>query len=139
MKASENGLLAVLPLLLVGACCTLSEYDDGCESNRDNTVVLIAGAAQLQAKPECIVVNRGERIRFERRAAKGVGTIETAGKIGPLSADWLDSTGGKDERVPTAPESERDLSSCDNNVCEYGYEVIVEDVGRLDPRVRVRY
>lgn len=139
MKASENWFLAVVPSLLIGGCCTLSEYDDDCESSRGNRVVLTAGAAQLQAKPECIVVEPGDSITFERRAAEGVGTIRTVGKVGPQNADWLNSTGDRDEEPPTAPEFEPNLAGCDENVCEYGYEVIVEGVGRLDPRVRVRY
>ena len=135
MKKSANWLWAGLPTMLAGCCCKPVDYVADCETNRGNEIVLIAGAAQLQAKPECLEVDGGEEVTFIRRPASGI-TIQTFGKVSPQD-DWLDS-GEREAAVVTAPP-EPATTNCEDNVCEHGYRVVVPDVGELDPRVRVRY
>lgn len=128
-KSAIWTMMGVVPVLASG-CCTLNQPDDPCRS--DNATVFVA-PGQLHVKPECVTTEAGGTITLELRRAEGVGPVETVPATVNEAATWLSAS--SDERDTIVIEVPEDI--CESGVCEFKYEIRVEGVGMLDPRVRV--
>lgn len=138
MRTSANWTLAGTLILVAGCCCTPKDLGGRCGGD---TATIIAGAAHLQVKPECLAVDAGDPIMLEIRKVDGVGVITVESKPGPLDASrWLKGSSREGETIVIeTPGREAALGSCEEGVCEYHFEIEAQNIGKLDPRVRIRY
>lgn len=129
---SSIGLAAVW--LLLGGCAYI-QGGQGC--SRNDTVTVNHASAYLKAKPACVQVPAGSTLTVRLVPAKAAGSARTRAKSG--NPAWLDKENEKEDtiliEVPQGAQSGG--ASCDETSCTYEYEIYVDDVGMLDPRVRV--
>lgn len=137
MKYQANWMTAGLLSLLAAGCCTLNEPGAPC---RSDSATIMAAPGQLHIKPECLTVAAGESLTLRLRVADSVRAVSTRPGAGFAFASWLS---GSAERggaiVLTAPSEKNTGDACTDRECEYKFEILVDGVGMLDPRVRVRY
>jgi len=129
--------IAIMSTLSISACATGPEATDvGCEYSRIETVkVKFKRNSGISVSTPEAVVTAGELLRF-RLIGNSSRNVTIDGEID--RGEWLDS-----ESAGNSSGKERNIYICveesevdpDN---PYMYELIVEDVGRLDPAVRVR-
>lgn len=138
MKTGSNWVLvAVAPLLAVG-CCTLNEPGDPCARGE---ATIFAAPAELRVKPECVEVEEGQTVTLRLVRPDGFRSdVETRAAPENKEATWLNAVSEGDTIRLRAPA--RGLAEggrCTPEYCIYKYEIAVEGVGVLDPRVRVTH
>jgi hypothetical protein len=127
----------------LAAGCAVAPLDGACSSQPAR---IVANPGRLQINHECVQADPGQTIRLELVGGKPPGTAHTRPdpEKNP-NANWLDRS-NTDEReirieVPAVkPVDPREgADSCDENVCTFKYEIVVDGVGMLDPRIRVNF
>lgn len=136
MKTRAIWLVVSLVPAIIAGCCTLNRPGD-CRGDR---ATIMAAPAQLHMRPACLSVDGGESVTLRLKVADGVRSVQTQPAPENSFASWLN---GSAERggaiVLTAPTSKDKADSCRENYCEYKFEILVDGVGMLDPRVQIRY
>lgn len=105
-----------------------------------DTVKVTSKRGELTARPECITVERGSSFTLQLRDRPAAGRARTRPDTDKNpGAGWLQRANdeGRDI-VISVPPGEPAAELCDDTGCYYKYEIEVDDVGTLDPRVRVR-
>lgn len=127
----------------LAAGCAVAPRDGACSRQ---SARIIANPGTLRINHECLQADPGQVIRLELVGGKAPGTARTRpdAKKNP-NANWLDRS-NTDEReirieVPAVkPVDPREgAESCEENVCTFKYEIVVDGVGTLDPRIRVNF
>lgn len=136
-------LVCLVAICGLTAGCAVAPRDDACSRQ---SAKIIANPGTLRINHECIQANPGQLIRLELVGGKPIGTARTRPdpEKNP-NANWLDRS-NTDEReiiieVPSVrPVDPREgADSCEEEVCTFKYEIVVDGVGTLDPRVRVNF
>ena len=125
------------PLFLLSACATLDSQ--GCPNNMKSTTLQARndnpggqnpgdGFTRIRIKPDTVQVTPG--CSFEIKNPRGV-TFNTASTI-----PWL--VGGPTSENLVLGPAVCTVGDCEGDDPAFKYTIIVNDIGQLDPRVRVR-
>ena len=137
MRTRAIWVVAGLILASFAGCSPLNQYSDPC---RGNSATVSVGPGQLHMRPECLEIEAGGSIELRLRLADGVGDVMTRPAPANENAKWLSSSELRDGTIVlTAPSEKSGNDPCQEDVCEYKFEIIADKVGELDPRVRIRY
>jgi hypothetical protein len=135
-------------LMCVGAMyglagCVISPPDVSC---RGQSAKIHASPGMLRINNECISARAGQTIRLELVGGKAPGTVHTRpDRQKNANAKWLDQSNTDEGEIrfvvpAVKPVDTRDgADSCEENVCTFKYEIVVDGVGMLDPRIRVNF
>lgn len=136
MKRKANWILVGTPWLI--AACAAGTGIPECPAG--DTVRVTSKRGELAARPECITVARGSSftLQLRDRPAAGMARTRPDSETNP-GAGWLQRANeeGRDI-VISVPAGAPAADLCDDTGCYYKYEIEVDGVGVLDPRVRVR-
>lgn len=130
--------VALMPVLVIGCTC-MGPSDTRC---RGNTATITHGPGYLRVVPECLSVNAGETVTLILRPSIEPGKAETRSSGKNDDGSWLDSTNSDPKAIRiVAPENRvgMDDEVCNDDYCEYKFDVVIDGVGTLDPRVRVNF
>ncbi len=142
MKTRVEITLIALMSTLFAACCTIGQPDTECSGD---TATIKYGPGMLLVSPECLEVEAGDAVTLKLEGPPlERGQAQTRRDRNKDSREgWLDedNTDQRDRIVINVPPigGEGGTSPCGKDYCDFKYEIVIEGVGVLDPRIRVNY
>ncbi len=119
-------MLAVGSVALLAGCAQMAGRD--C----NDTVTVNYRAASLRASPELAEVCPGGTLTVRLRPPAAAGAARTAPGSANPNANWLSGRAAKGDRIELVPdENEVEVGET------YKYNITIDGIGTLDPRVRV--
>jgi hypothetical protein len=137
MKKRLNLTAVAVLAIATGGCTTTDGFNFifNCEGEQTEHAVITYGASELKVMPPVLDVTRSKRFAIHLNPRPGFVNKNVAVAGVGADAGWVVGMGNKGD------ESKNIIVICvpDNTFIdqEYKYYVLVQDVGVLDPRVKV--